>query len=59
VREALVDPASVTSADQTKVVVFLDRPGEQIVSLDPGDYFINVAMLGSGGGWTVDMTKVG
>jgi hypothetical protein len=58
VRRALVDSTTVTSADQTEVVVFMNHPGEQSVPLEAGDYFINV-LMGSSSGWTVDITKIG
>jgi hypothetical protein len=59
VRHALVDSTAITSADQTEVVVFMSHPGEQNLPLGAGDYFINVALVGSSGGWTVDIMKIG
>ncbi len=37
----------------------MDHTGGQSVPLEAGDYFINVALVGSRDGWTVDITKIG
>jgi hypothetical protein len=45
-------------ADQTTVVVLMNDPGEQVVDLVGGYYFLNVAIAVPKGSWTATVTPV-
>jgi hypothetical protein len=58
VRRANIDPSEVKSADQTTVVVLMNDPGEQVVDLVGGYYFLNVAIAVPKGTRTATVTPV-